>query len=63
MNRSFWIVLGLIILLLVVVGTIEVEENRKTTEACTDVGGTYMVIGEEFSPVLKHDVDIYGCVK
>lgn len=30
---------------------------------CEEIGGTYEVVGEEYSPSLKRTIKIYGCVK
>lgn len=32
-------------------------------DACEELGGTFTLVGEEFSPALKQTIDIYGCVK
>lgn len=34
------------------------EEN-----GCEDIGGEFVVVGEEYSPALKHTIDVYGCIK
>lgn len=31
--------------------------------ACEQMGGTFTVVGEEYSAPLKRTIDVYGCVK
>lgn len=51
------------ILIMLVVGLFTGEEEPDFRTACEDVGGSYEVIGQEFSPAVKMNVDIFGCVK
>ena len=37
--------------------------SEDTPSGCVEIGGTYEIVGEEYSPSLKRTIDIYGCVK
>lgn len=37
--------------------------GEDTKNSCEELGGNYVVVGEEFSAALKQTIDIYGCVK
>jgi hypothetical protein len=32
-------------------------------DRCDDVGGIYLIIGQEYNPTTDSTVDVYGCVK
>lgn len=55
------VVVCILAFIIAVVITGEDEPDFRT--ACEDIGGSYEVIGQEFSPSVKTNVDIYGCVK
>lgn len=37
--------------------------GEDTENSCEELGGDYVIVGEEYSSALKHTIDIYGCVK
>lgn len=61
-DGSAYVIFGILLALLIVVGIVDFNEKRSEVEACADVGGEYTVVGQEFSASAKRTVDIYGCV-
>lgn len=63
MNINPGIIIATMFVAVVVFLIVLIFADDSTQEACADIGGEYVVVGEEYSAAAKRTVDIYGCTK